>query len=74
MAGAGRGGKTVPLSNQEPVSRNAQRRVVVESAPVSAFEVSQTQLLFQFLVIPFDDPSLFGDLDQSFDRGIRRQR
>jgi hypothetical protein len=71
ITGAGRGGKTVPLCYQEPVSRNAKRGVMVESSPVSAFKVSQAQLLFQLLVIPFDDPALFGDLDQGFERGTR---
>ena len=46
ITGAGRGGKTVPLSNQEPISRNAQRGVMVESSPVSAFEMSQPQFCF----------------------------
>ena len=74
IAGAGRGGKTAPLSNQEPVGCDAQCGMMVKSTPVAAFEVSQAQLLFQLLVIPFNDPALFGDLDQSFERGIRRQR
>ena len=73
MAGAGGGGKTVPLGHQEPISRDAQRRVMVESAPVATFKVPQPQLLFQLLIIPFDDPAVFGHLGQSFERGIRRQ-
>ena len=73
MTGAGRGGKTVPLSDQEPVSRDAQRGVMVESAPVATFKVSKAQLLFQLLVIPFDNPALFGHLNQSLERGISRQ-
>src|SRR5215472_7125016 len=47
MAGSGGGGKTVPLGHQEPISRDAQRGVMVESAPVATFEVPQPQLLFQ---------------------------
>lgn len=73
MAGAGRGGKTVPLGYQEPISRDAQRGVMVEPTPVAAFKVSQPQLLFQLLVVPFDDPAVFGHLDQSFELGVRRQ-
>src|SRR5215471_19520848 len=73
MTGAGRGGKTVPFGHQEPISRDAQGGVMVESAPVAAFKVPQPQLLFQLLVIPFDDPAVFGHLGQSFERGIRRQ-
>src|SRR5215831_5320273 len=73
MTGAGRGGKTVPFGHQEPISRNAQRGVMVESAPVAAFKVPQSQLLLQLLVISFDDPAVFGHLDQSFEWSIRRQ-
>jgi hypothetical protein len=41
MTGAGGWGKTVPLGHQEPTSCDAQRGVMVESAPVTAFEVPQ---------------------------------
>ena len=73
MADAGRGGKTVPLGDQEPISRDAQRGMMVESAPVAAFKVPQPQLLFQLLVVAFDDPTVFGHFDQSFEWGFRRQ-
>ena len=46
----------------------------MESAPVTAFKVSQPQLLFQLLIIPFNDPAVLGHFYQSFERGIRRQR
>ena len=74
MAGAGGGGKTVPLGHQEPISRNAQRGVMVESAPVATFKVPQPQLLFQLLIIPFDDPAMLGHLDQGFELSSNRQR
>jgi hypothetical protein len=74
MAGAGRGGKTVPLGNQEPIGRNAERGVVVKPSPVATFKVSQPQLLLQLLVIPFDDPAVFGHLDQCWELNRRRQR
>ena len=74
MTGAGRGGKTVPLSHQEPISCDTERRVVVEPAPVATFKVPQPQLLFQLLIIPFDDPAVLGHLDQSFKLGVQRQR
>jgi hypothetical protein len=70
MTGAGRGGKTVPLGYEEPISCDAKRCVVVEPAPVAAFKVPQPQFLLQFLVIPFDDPAVFGHLDQSFEPGV----
>jgi len=46
--------------------------MTVEPAPVAAFKVPQPQLLFQLLVIPFDDPAVFGHLHQSFESGIQR--
>ena len=66
MTGAGGGGKTVPLGYQEPISCDAKRGVMVKPPPVAALKVSQPQLLFQLLIIPFDDPTVFGHLDQSF--------
>jgi hypothetical protein len=74
MAGADRGGKTVPLGYQEPISCDAKRGVMVKPPPVAALKVSQPQLLFQLLIIPFDDPAVFGHLDQSFKLGSGRQR
>src|SRR5258708_3917215 len=47
---------------------------MVEPAPVATFKVPQPQLLFQLLVIPFDDPAVFGNLDQSLEFGSGRQR
>src|SRR5258708_19389945 len=74
ITGASRGGKTVPLGDQEPISCDAECGVMMEPTPVTAFKVSQSQLLFQFFIIPFDDPAVFGHLDQSFERGAALQR
>ena len=74
MAGTGGGGKTVPLGYKEPISRDAQRGVMVESAPVATLKVPQPQLLFQLLIIPFDDPAVLGHLDQGLEFCSRRQR
>jgi hypothetical protein len=41
---------------------------------VAAFKVPQPSLLFQLLIIPFDDPAVFGYLDQCFKLGVRRHR
>ena len=38
-------------NNQEPISCYAKRSVVVETSPVTTFEVTQSQLLFQFLML-----------------------
>src|SRR5580704_7924303 len=74
MTGAGRGGKTVPLGYEEPISCDTERCVVVESAPVATLKVPQPQFLLQFLVVPFDDPAVFGHFDQGLEAGFRRQR
>src|SRR2546423_7839311 len=47
---------------------------MVEPAPVATLRVSQSQFLLQLLIIPFDDPAVFGHLDQSFEVGSGRQR
>ena len=67
-------GKTVPLSYQEPVSGDAQSSVMVEPTPVAAFKVSEPEFLFQLLIIAFDNPPVFGHLDQSFNWSIQGQR
>jgi hypothetical protein len=36
MTGAGRGGKTVPFGHQEPISRDAQCGVMVETSGATA--------------------------------------
>ena len=42
----------VPLRDQESVSGNAQRGVMLESAPASAFIMAQPEFLFHFLISP----------------------
>src|ERR1700733_8772846 len=73
MAGAGRGGKTAPFGNQEAIRGNAQGGVVMKSAPAAPFKVPQTEFLLQFLVIAFDDPAVFGEIDQITERRVSRQ-
>ena len=41
IAGAGRGGKTAPFGDEEPVSRDAKCGVMMEPAPVASLEMSQ---------------------------------
>jgi hypothetical protein len=43
-----------PLGDQEAVSRDAHRGVVVEAAPSVAFEMSEPDLLLEFLIVTFD--------------------
>ena len=37
---------------------------MMKSPPASAFVMPQSELLFQFLIVPFNDPALFGNRDQ----------
>src|SRR5450631_722094 len=48
--------------------------MMVKPAPVTAFKVPQPQFLFQLFIVPFDDPAVFGHLDQSFELGVQWQR
>jgi hypothetical protein len=59
-----RRGKTAPFGHQEPIGRNAESSVVVKTAPASSFIMSQSEFLFQFLVIALDYPAMFGQSDQ----------
>ena len=62
MAGAGRGGKTAPLGNQEAIRGDTERGVMVKSPPAPAFIVAQPQFLFEFFIVALDDPAMFGQL------------
>jgi hypothetical protein len=45
----------------------------MESAPASPFELIETELLLELLVVPLDPPPDFGPPDQHFHRGVRGQ-
>jgi len=64
MAGTGRGGKSTPLGHQEAIGGYAECGVMMEAAPTAPFEVAQAKFLFQFFVVAFDDPALFGQSDK----------
>ena len=73
MTGTGRGGKTVPLGYQEPISCDAECGVMMKSAPASPFIMTETQFLLQFLVVPLNNPAVFGDLYQILQLRLRRK-
>src|SRR5208337_3062291 len=54
--GVGRGGKKASLHHQEAVGSNAEAGMVVKAAPFASFEVPQSKLLLQFLVVALDAP------------------
>ena len=47
---------------------------MVKAAPASAFVMTQSEFLLEFLIIPFDDPALFGERYQIFQFCIYWQR
>ena len=50
----------VPFGHQEPVGRKAQGGVMVEAAPTTTLKMAEPQLLLEFLIVAFDDPTVLG--------------
>jgi hypothetical protein len=65
-----RGGIAPPLGDQESVSCDAQRRVVVEAAPPTSFEVAEPLLLLELVIIALDAPAQFGDVDEAAESDV----
>ena len=42
----------------------------MKSSPSTAFIVTEAEFLFQFLVVAFNDPSMLGQIDQTFERKV----
>ena len=66
-------GNCLPLGDQESVSRHAQRGVVVEATPPSAFEMSEPDLLFEFLIITLDPPAQLGEIHKAAEGDVFRE-
>lgn len=49
---------------------DAKRRVMVKAAPTSPLEMGKTDFALQFLIVPFDAPAQFGDVDERCQRGV----
>src|ERR1700685_2059336 len=47
--------------------------MMMKSAPTSSLEMPQTQFLFQFFIVAFDDPAELGEADQVRDFRLHRQ-
>src|ERR1700686_1739432 len=56
------------LREEEGVSGDAQRGVVVKAAPTAALEVVEANLLFELLVVALDPPAQLGDAHQFLER------
>ena len=64
-----RGEKSRPFGRDESIGGDAECRVVMEATPTSAFEVVNADLIFEFLIVPFDAPAHMDGGDEIFERG-----
>src|SRR4030095_4098480 len=68
------GGNRSPLGDQESISGDAERGVMVEAPPSSALIVSEPEFLFELLIIALDAPAQLGEIDQAFEGDVSCQR
>jgi len=61
---AGIAASSESVGHQEPVSRNAQRGVMVKAAPPPSLIVPQSELLLQILVVALNAPAHLGNKRQ----------
>src|SRR6476661_7471468 len=62
-----------PLGDQEAISRDAQRGVVVEAAPAAALVVPEPDFLLEILVVPLDPPAQLSQVDHLLEADLLRQ-
>ena len=67
------GGIQTSFGDQESVSRDAERHVVVKASPASPFIVIEAEFLLEFLIVAFDPPAHFGGCNERGEVGIGRQ-
>jgi hypothetical protein len=68
-----RGGNRLPLGDQESVGGDAQRGMVMEAAPAPAFEMPESNLSLEFLVIALYPPTELGEINQFVERDVFRK-
>ena len=59
------GGKSASFGDEESISGNTHRGVVMKPAPPSAFEMAKTDFLFQFMIIALNAPAHHREIDHS---------
>ena len=59
-----RGGNRLPFGDQEPVSGDAQRGVMVKATPSPPFKMPEPNLLLELLIITLDAPAQLGGVDE----------
>jgi hypothetical protein len=62
------GGKSAAFGNQEAIGGNTKRGMMVKSAPGTALEVVESQLLLEFKKVVLDSPAQLGSPDQLLKR------
>src|SRR5450759_154209 len=67
------GGNRLPLGDQEYVGRDAQRGVVMEAAPSAPFEMPESDLLLELLIVALDAPAQLGGVDQPAEGDLFRK-
>lgn len=58
------------LCHKKSINGNAQRCMVMESASSSPLEVPKAELLLEILVVAFNAPAHFGNVNQTFHRCV----
>ena len=53
------GGKDSPFGEQESISGDAQRGMMMKAAASSSFVLAKTEFLLKILVVPLDPPTQF---------------
>ena len=67
-------GDGIPFGDEESISRDAQRGVVMKAAPTSPLVVTKAELLLEVLVIALDPLAQLGGVDQGAVADGGRQR
>ena len=62
------------ICQQEAVGCDTQGSVMMKATPAPSLVVAQAKLLLKLLIVPFNAPAHFGDLDQIHKRVVSRQR
>jgi hypothetical protein len=60
-------GKTSQFRDQKTINCNTECGVMVNPFPPSAFEMSETQFLLEFLMVAFEDPAILGQCHKLFE-------
>ena len=68
-----RGGIRLPPGDQKPAGCDAERGVMVETAPAAPFEMAEADFLLEVLIVALDAPAQLGRIDQIGEGNVFRQ-